>query len=96
MELTPEEVRKVALLARLELEPDELERQCRNLNSLLAQFDALQKLDVTGVEPTSHSVPLYNVLREDAARPSLDRDDALRNAPESRDGCFVVPRIIEG
>jgi aspartyl-tRNA(Asn)/glutamyl-tRNA(Gln) amidotransferase subunit C len=96
MELTPEEVRKVALLARLELEPDELERQGRNLNSLLAQFEALQKLDVTGVEPTSHSVPLFNVLREDVARPSLPREEVLRNAPESRDGCFVVPRIIEG
>jgi aspartyl-tRNA(Asn)/glutamyl-tRNA(Gln) amidotransferase subunit C len=96
MELTPDEVRKVALLARLELEPEELERQARNLNSLLAQFEALQKLDVTGVEPTSHSVPLFNVLREDVALPSLPREEALRNAPESRDGCFVVPRIIEG
>lgn len=96
MELTPDEVRKVALLARLELEPEELERQARNLNSLLAQFEALQKLDVTGVEPTSHSVPLINVLREDVALPSLPREEALRNAPESRDGCFVVPRIIEG
>lgn len=96
MALTLEEVKKVALLARLELEPEELERQGRHLNDLLTQIEALQKLDVTGVEPTSHSVPLFNVLREDVARPSLPRDAVLENAPESRDGCFVVPRIIEG
>ena len=94
--LTTAEVRKVALLARLELKPEEMERQARHLNDILAQFEILQKLDVSGVEPTSHSVPLFNVLREDAARPSLPRDEVLRNAPESRDGCFIVPRILEG
>ncbi len=96
MELSHEDVRKVALLARLELDPGEIERQARNLNGLLAQFGALQALDVEGIEPTSHSFTLVNVLRDDAARPSLSRDDVLSNAPESRDGCFVVPQIVEG
>lgn len=96
MVLTPEEVRKVARLARLELDEEEIERQGRHLNDLLAQFEALQALDVTGIEPTSHSIPLYNVFREDRARPSLSREEVLQNAPESRDGCFIVPRIIEG
>jgi aspartyl-tRNA(Asn)/glutamyl-tRNA(Gln) amidotransferase subunit C len=96
MALTPEEVRKVGLLARLELDDAEIEKQSRHLNQLLEQFEKLKELDVTGVEPTSHSIPLFNVFREDIARPSLPREEALRNAPEARDGCFIVPRIVEG
>ncbi len=94
MALTPGEVRKVALLARLELNDEEIARQGKHLNDLLKQFEKLQELDVTGVEPTSHSIPVSNVFREDAARPSLPREEVLANAPEERDGCVVVPRII--
>src|ERR1043165_4154486 len=61
MSLTPDEVRKVALLSRLELDDEELARQTRRLNQLLEQFAKLQELDVTGVEPTSHSFPVVNV-----------------------------------
>jgi len=96
MTLSAEEVRKVALLARLELDDDEIERQTRHINDLIARFEALQEVDVTGIEPTSHSVPLVNILREDVVKPSLSRDEVLANAPESRDGCFIVPRIVEG
>jgi aspartyl-tRNA(Asn)/glutamyl-tRNA(Gln) amidotransferase subunit C len=96
MALTPDEVRKVALLARLELTDDEIETQAKHLNDLLQQFEVLQALDVTGVEPTSHSIPVYNVFREDAERPSLTREEVLANAPQARSGCFVVPRIMEG
>lgn len=96
MALTPDEVRKVALLARLELDDAEIEAQARHLNDLLTQFEILQPLDVTGIEPTSHAFPVVNVLRDDVIRPSLSRETALANAPESRDGCFVVPRIVEG
>lgn len=96
MELTREEVRKVAQLARLELTDEELDLQAAHLNDLLAQFEKLQELDLTGVEPMAHSVPVFNVFREDVTKPSLPRDEVLENAPESRDGRFVVPRIIEG
>lgn len=51
---------------------------------------------MTGIEPTSHSIPVINVFREDAVRPSLPREEVLQNAPKARDGCFVVPRIVEG
>ena len=95
MDLTPEDVKKVALLARLELDESEIETQARHLNNLLAQFEKLQELDVTGIEPTSHSIPVFNVLREDVSRPSLSTQEALQNAPEQRDGYFIVPRIIE-
>ena len=94
--LTADDVRKVAQLARLELEDDEIERQTRHLNGLIEQFQALQGLDLTGIEPTSHSFAVTNVLRDDAVVPSLSRDDVLSNAPESRDGFFIVPRILEG
>ena len=94
MALSHDEVKKVALLARLELTDTEIESQAVHLNALLAQFEKLQELDVTGIEPTSHSVRIVNVLREDVIKPSLSRAEALLNAPEARDGCFVVPRIV--
>ena len=96
MALTHDEVRNVALLARLELTDDEIDVQARHINGLLLQFEALQSADVEGVEPTSHILPMTNVLRDDAARPSLSREAALANAPEARDGVIVVPRIVEG
>ena len=96
MALSREEIRKVALLARLELSDAELDEQAKQFNDLLEQFVILESLDVSGIEPTSHSIPLVNVLREDVVRPSLPREAALANAPESRDGCIVVPRIVEG
>lgn len=95
MALTQDEVRRVARLARLELLDEELALQARHLNDLLARFGELDAVDVSGIEPTSHSIPMANVLREDRVRPSLDRQDVLANAPEAQDGCFVVPRIIE-
>lgn len=96
MPLTIDEVRKVARLARVELTDEELERQATHLNDLLAQFDVLSRLDLDGIEPTSHSIPMHNVLREDVIEPSLPRDEVLMNAPEFRDGCFIVPRILQG
>ena len=96
MALTHDEVKKVALLARLELTEDEIDAQAANLNTLLEQFEKLLALDVTGIEPTSHAIPMVNVLREDILRPSLSRDEVLANAPQASDGCFVVPRVLEG
>ncbi len=94
MALTREDVKKVALLSRLELTDEEVDVQTKPLNDLLQQFEALLALDVTGVEPTSHSMPVVNVFRQDEIKPSLTRDQVLANAPEARDGCFVVPKII--
>jgi aspartyl-tRNA(Asn)/glutamyl-tRNA(Gln) amidotransferase subunit C len=96
MGLTPDAVRKVALLARLELTDTELEEQAVHFNALLAQFEKLQSLDLEGIEPTSHTFALTNVLRDDIVVPSLTREQTLANAPEAREGCFVVPRIVEG
>jgi aspartyl-tRNA(Asn)/glutamyl-tRNA(Gln) amidotransferase subunit C len=90
-----EEVEHVALLARLRLTEEEKRRMTTDLNVILEQFEILQQLDTEGVPPTAHAMTLQNVFREDGVRPSLPRDEFLREAPEARDEFFVVPRVVE-
>lgn len=94
-QLTIDEVSRVAFLARLELSETEKSRLTTELNGILGQFERLQELDTEGILPTSHSLPLQNVFREDDIRPSLPREAATANAPEKRDGNFIVPQIME-
>ena len=94
-QLTPDDVGRVAFLARLELSTDEQRQLTGDLNNILLQFARLQELDTKDVAPTSHSLPFVNVLRADSVRPSLPREEATRNAPQSRDGSFIVPQIME-
>ena len=93
--ISREDVEHVARLARLALTPDELERMRAQLNSILVHIDALKAVDTTGVEPTSHAVPLVNVFRDDEPRPCLTADEMLQNAPDRAGQFFRVPRIIE-
>lgn len=95
MKLSKSDVEKVAWLARLELVDDEKESLTGHLNQILVHFEELQKLDTDDVEPTSHSIPVQNVLREDVAGECLPTEDVLANAPESADGHFVVPQVVE-
>ena len=94
-QLTIEQVSRVAFLARLELSGTETLRLTTELNGILGQFERLQELDTDGIPPTSHSLPLQNVFRDDEIRPSLSREAATANAPEKRDGNFIVPQIME-
>ena len=94
-QLTLDQVARVAFLARLELSEAEKTRLTTDLNSILGQFERLQELDTDGILPTSHSLPLQNVFREDEIRPSLPREAAIANASEKRDGNFIVPQIME-
>ena len=94
-QLTLEQVSRVAFLARLELSQEEKTRLTTDLNGILGQFERLQELDTEGIAPTSHSLPLQNVFREDVVLPSLSREAATANATEMRDGNFIVPQIIE-
>jgi aspartyl-tRNA(Asn)/glutamyl-tRNA(Gln) amidotransferase subunit C len=94
-ELTLEEVEHVALLARLELTPQERERLRADLNVILEHFARLRELDTTDVPPTSHAIPMENVFREDETRPCLPREAFLSEAPEANEEFFVVPAIIE-
>ena len=93
--ITRSEVEHVARLARLALAPDEIERMRRELDGILAYIDKLRALDIEGVEPTAHAVPLTNVLRDDERWPSLPRDEMLANAPDPHGDFFRVPKIIE-
>ena len=93
--ISREDVEHVARLARLALNDDELERMREQLNAILGYIDKLRELDVTNVEPTSHAVPLVNVMREDEVVPCLPQDEMLANAPDRVGELFRVPRIIE-
>lgn len=95
MPLTPEEVDHVALLGRLELTEEERSLFTKQLSAILDYFQQLRELDTTGVPPTSHVIPMQNVLREDAPTASLPAEEALANAPQQQQECFLVPRIIE-
>jgi len=89
------DVRYVAHLARLELTPEEELKIGAQLGNVLGYIEKLKEVDVTGVEPTAHAFPLVNVVRSDEVRPSMDHDDALRNAPAQANGLFIVPKIVE-
>lgn len=93
--ITQDEARHVALLSRLDFSGEELDRFTRELNRIIEYIDQLQRLDTEGVEPTSHAIRQINVFREDEPRLSLSNEQALANAPDSEDGFFKVPRIIQ-
>ncbi len=88
-------VQHVAALARLELSPEELDLYGAQLGSILGYVARLAELDLAGVEPLAHAAETSNVFREDVPRAPLGRDEALRNAPQSAGGFFVVPRVVE-
>jgi aspartyl-tRNA(Asn)/glutamyl-tRNA(Gln) amidotransferase subunit C len=86
-----EQVLHVARLSRLRLSDEEIDTLTGELSTVLDHVDKLAEVDIEGVEPTSHVVPLENVLRPDEPRPSLDREVALSQAPDPHDGAFRVP-----
>jgi aspartyl-tRNA(Asn)/glutamyl-tRNA(Gln) amidotransferase subunit C len=93
-EISRDEVAHVARLARLELTDDELDRFTGQLAGVLEHARDVEALDVEGVPPTAHPLPLRNVLRVDEIRPSLDRDEVLAAAPATEDGRFRVPPVL--
>ena len=93
--ISRQDVEHVARLSRLALSDAEIERMREQLSGILAYIDTLRRLDTANVEPTSHAVPLVNVMRDDEPRSCLSQDEALANAPDRSDVFFRVPRIIE-
>ena len=89
-----DQVLHVARLARLELSGDDVERMAAELGSILENVERIGELDLAGVEPTAHVVPLENVLRSDEPRPSLPREAALAQAPDPAAGGFRVPSPV--
>ena len=94
---TNEQIEAIAALANLELDPSEVELFARQLGGILAYADEIQRVDTTGIPPTSHVVTRHVSERPDQVRPSLDRNDALANAPDPafEVGLFRVPQVME-
>jgi aspartyl-tRNA(Asn)/glutamyl-tRNA(Gln) amidotransferase subunit C len=95
MKITRNEVEYVANLARLSLKNDEIDALTSDMDSILAYVEKLNELDTSDIIPTAHAVPVENAFREDAVRPSLGAEKALRNAPANENSCFRVPKVIE-
>ena len=94
MAISREEVEKVSLLGRLILSDDELDKMTAQLGQILQYMDLLAEVDTDGVEPMAHALDVSDVFRSDRARPSLDRRQALANAPHCDDECYRVPAVL--
>ena len=93
MRLTTEEIRHIAMLARVGMSDEEIEQMRDQLSHILENFDVLNQVDTEGVEPTGHSVDLDTVMRADEATDSYPRDDVMANAPLT-EGDFIRVRAV--
>ena len=89
------QVRRVALLSRLELSDEEVAQFSGQLSDIVEYIEKLNELDTDNVQPLAHCLPVHNVLREDMPRPSLTNEQALANAPQREDEYFKVPKILD-
>jgi aspartyl-tRNA(Asn)/glutamyl-tRNA(Gln) amidotransferase subunit C len=95
MKLSREEVKHLALLARLGLSEDDVERFREQLSNILDNFEILQQVDTTDAAPTAHSVAFENILRDDESTPSLTAEEVLSNAPNREEEYFKVRAVLE-
>lgn len=95
MSIQLQDVEHVAKLARLDLSNEEKERYTEQLNAILKYAEKLNELNTDDVTPTTHVLPIRNVMREDEARPSLPIEKVMANAPEEEEGQFRVPAVLE-
>jgi len=93
--ITEKDVKYIAALSRIHLRDDEVQDLTKDLEGILGYINKLEDLDVANVEPTSHVLPLKNVMRADEVRPSLDREALLKNSVKQHNGSFQVPKVIE-
>ena len=93
--ISRDEVAHLAALARIDLQPEELDRMAGQLEQILSAVATVQQVAGEDVPATSHPLPLINVTRPDVPRPSLTAQQALSGAPAAEDGRFRVPRILE-
>ena len=95
MKLSREDVLHIALLARLGLTEEEVDRFREQLSNILENFEILQQVDTTDVPPTAQSIPLQNVIRDDEVAPSLPQEEILANAPCKEGELFRVRAVLE-
>ncbi len=94
MAISREEVEKVSLLGRLLLSEDELDKMTSQMGQILGYMDLLAEVDTDQVEPMAHALDISDVFRDDRAQPSLPREEALANAPNRDDECYLVPAVL--
>jgi aspartyl-tRNA(Asn)/glutamyl-tRNA(Gln) amidotransferase subunit C len=94
MRISEAEVERIANLSRLKMGEDMAKMQ-KNLADVLGHFEKLNELDTEDVAPTAHILPVENVYRKDEVVVGIDRDALIANAPQSEDGCYIVPRVVE-
>ena len=95
MKVTKEDLQNVAVLSRLSIPAEQEEKYLGQLDEFLTYVENLSAIDTENVEPTTYALPMQNVFREDEVKESLDRDEALLNAPLKEDGYFKVPKVLE-
>ncbi|SEC62859.1 aspartyl/glutamyl-tRNA(Asn/Gln) amidotransferase subunit C [Paenibacillus sp. GP183] len=95
MSITIKDVEHVAKLARLDLKDNEKQQFTEQLNAILKYAEQLQQLNTDNIPPTSHAMPLVNVMRKDEAKSSLPLEKVMLNAPDEEDGQFKVPAVLE-
>lgn len=95
MSVTEKDVKYIANLARLQLNPEEVKAFAGDMNKILKYMDQLNEVDTENVEPLEHVIELESRLRKDEAKAPLSHDDALKNAPEADSDYFRVPKVIE-
>ncbi|MFQ3577427.1 MAG: Asp-tRNA(Asn)/Glu-tRNA(Gln) amidotransferase subunit GatC [Verrucomicrobiia bacterium] len=88
-------MQKLAHLARLSLSAEEVASFEAQLGQVLEYVKLLERLDVSNVEPTAHASPVFNVMREDAVKPSFTVEEALANAPRKANDLFIVTKVVE-
>src|SRR4030042_1431975 len=91
--LTEKDTEHVAMLARIQLTPEEIKSFTQQLNNILDYFKKLEEIDTSAVEPTYHILDLVNVTRPDKVTPSLPVDEVLANAPKKQENYFKAPKI---
>jgi len=94
MAISREQVEKVSLLARLLLSEEELDKMTVQLGRILDYMELLSEVDTEQVEPMAHALDFFDVFRDDRPRPGLPRDQALANAPNRDDQCYLVPAVL--
>jgi len=94
MPITLKDLEYVAKLAKLKLSDQEKRKFQKELDKIIRYIDQLNQVNTEDVSPTSHVIPMENVLREDEVKASLTQDEALANAPDKKDGYFKVPKVI--
>ena len=95
MKVDKETLKKVAHLARLEIKPEEEDQLLEDMSEILTWVEKLREVDTEGVEPLTHMTQEVNILRADRAEHSIEREEALKNAPAQDGKFFTVPKVLK-